>query len=185
MRWFVVAGLLVAIALLGPSTAGAASCSRAEADTAARMQLLPYADAHDKGLFDDFGGVEQMGYERGLLECRDLTGDGSQEMIVHMQCCTGGSPSPWGIFKHDPSGGWVLAYARAVDTVFRLQFRGRAVRAMQPAPYEGACTRFVRFRIVTWSGSRFRSRLTHRTRPARSLLSLRFRGAGSATCQQT
>jgi hypothetical protein len=164
MRLSMVAvGALLASAFLMPSAAQAASCTAAEADAAARTQLLPYAAAHDKGLFDQFGGVERMGYRRGPLTCRDLTGDGTREMIVHMQCCTGGSPSPWGIFKLDASGAWKLAYARAVDTVFRLQFRGRAVRAMQPAPYEGACTKFVRFRVVTWNGSRFRSRITPRT----------------------
>lgn len=164
MRWSMVAlGALLGSALLMPPAARAASCTAAEADAAAQTQLLPYADAHDKGFFDDFGGVEEMGYRRGLLKCRDLTGDGTREMIVHMQCCTGGSPSPWGIFKLDASGAWKLAYARAVDTVFRLQFRGRAVRAMQPAPYEGACTKFVRSRVVTWNGSRFRSRITRRT----------------------
>jgi hypothetical protein len=156
------AAVVVTLLLMTPP-ARAASCSAAEADAAARTQLLPYADRHDKGFFDQYGGVEEMGYERGLLKCRDLTGDGRREMIVHMQCCTGGSPSPWGIFKLDASATWKLVYARAVDTVFRLQFRGRAVRAMQPAPYEGACTRFVRFRVVTWNGSRFQSRITHRT----------------------
>lgn len=74
----------------------------------------------------------------------------------------------WGIalavgdFQVDAAGEWHMAYARAVDTVFRLQFRRRSVGAMQPAPYEGACTRFVRFRVVQWSGARFRSHLTKR-----------------------
>jgi hypothetical protein len=69
MRWSMVAlGALLASGLLVPSAARAAGCTPAEADAAARTQLLPYADAHDKGLFDDFGGVEQMGYERGLLK---------------------------------------------------------------------------------------------------------------------
>jgi hypothetical protein len=164
MRWSIIAlGAMLASALLMTPAARAASCTAAEADAVAKTLLLPYADAHDKGFFDQYGGVEEMEYGRGLLKCRDLTGDGTREMIVHMQCCTGGSPSPWGIFKLDASGAWRLAYARPIDTVFRLQFRGRTVRAMQPAPYEGACTRFVRFRVVTWNGSRFRSRITRRT----------------------
>lgn len=159
----VLSALLASVLLAAPPARAAASCSSAQADAAARTQLLPYADAHDHGIYNQFGGTAKMGYERGLLKCRDLTGDGTKEMVVHMQCCTGGSPSPWGIFKLDASGAWTLAYARAVDTVFRLQFRGREVRAKQPAPYEGACTRFVRYRVVSWAGSRFHSRLTHRT----------------------
>jgi hypothetical protein len=113
-----------------------------------------------------YGGAGTLGYERGTLLCRDLTGDGDREMVVRLICCTGGSPSPWAILRHDAAGAWRLAYARAADTVFRLGARGRAVRAMMPSPYEGACTRFVRFRVVRWNGTRFRSRTTARHRLA-------------------
>jgi hypothetical protein len=85
-------------------------------------------------------------------------------MVVRMNCCTGGAPSPWGIFTLDAAGAWRLAYARAADTVFRLTISGRSVRAMMPAPYEGACTRFVRYRVVTWTGKRYRSHVTARKR---------------------
>src|SRR3712207_3522323 len=122
-----VAAVLAGV-LFMPPAAHAARCTRAAADQAARTQLLPYADPHDEGFFDEFGGVEELGYAVGSKTCRDLTDDGEREMIVHLQCCTGGSPSPWGIFTREPSGAWKLAYARAVDTVFRLQFRDRAVR---------------------------------------------------------
>jgi hypothetical protein len=37
-----------------------------------------------------------------------------------------------------------------------------------PAPYEGACTRFVRYRLVRWAGSRFTSKVTKRKRLANS-----------------
>jgi hypothetical protein len=162
----VVLATLGALAL--PSGAWAAEgCGARAADAVAQSQLLPYADAHVK-FYADFGGSAEMGYQRSALLCRDLTGDGNREMIIRMSCCTGGSPSPWGIFTHDGSGAWELAYARAADTVFRLGVRGRSVRAMSPSPYEGACTRFVRYRVVRWSGSRFRSQITARQRlPAR------------------
>lgn len=98
--------------------------------------------------------------------CWDLTGDGEPEMVVHLHCCTGGSPAPWGIFRLNSVGEWRLAYVRLTDTAWFVRRRGRQVRATQPWPYEGACTRFVRDRIVTWSGERFRARVTprHRTR---------------------
>jgi hypothetical protein len=41
-----------------------------------------------------------------------------------------------------------LAYAPAADTVFVVRLVHRTVRATMPAPYEGACTRFVRVRTV-------------------------------------
>jgi hypothetical protein len=100
--------------------------------------------------------------------CRDLDHDGDREMIVRLICCTGGSLSPWAIFTHDRSGQWRMAYAQVRDTVFRLSVRGRVVRTMLPAPYEGACTRHVRYRKVRWSGSRYRSQLTRRSRLART-----------------
>lgn len=68
-------------------------------------------------------------------------------MIVRLVCCTGGSLSPWAIFKHDSSGQWRMAYARSRHRL-RLSARRRVVRTMLPAPYEGACTRYVRYREV-------------------------------------
>jgi hypothetical protein len=122
--------------------------------------LLPYAHRHHPSFFGRIVSDDMWG--RGTLLCRDLTGDGHAEMIVRLVCCTGGSPSPWAIFEHDRAGDWRMRYARDIETVFRLGVRGRDVRAMMPAPYEGACTRWVRFRVVRWDGSRFRSRITHR-----------------------
>ena len=158
-----LATILGALALPA-GTWAAEGCSTSAADAAAESQLLPYADQHAPDFFGQYGGSAELGYRRGTLLCRDLTGDGDREMVVRLTCCTGGSPSPWGIFVHDAGGAWKLTYARAVDTVFRLGVRGRSVRAMMPSPYEGACTRFVRYRIVRWSGSRFRSQTSARQR---------------------
>ena len=157
---FAVVVVLLVAALVQPRTANAAdACSRSAAVGAMNDQLLPYADAHAPEVFEQFGGAAELDYGVGRWLCRDLTRDGDREMIVHAQCCTGGSPSPWGIFVHNPAGAWKLAYARAADTVFVLRLVHRTVRATMPAPYEGACTRFVRVRTVRWSGSRFRSSL--------------------------
>jgi hypothetical protein len=88
-------------------------------------------------------------------------------MIVRLGCCTGSSLSPWAIFKHDSARKWRMAYVQVCDTVFRLSVRHRVVRTMVPAPYDGACTRYVRYREVRWTGSRFRSHLTRRSRVRR------------------
>jgi hypothetical protein len=135
-------------------------CTLEAAEYYAHERLLPYAHKHYRryyrGIDDDIWHVARI--------CRDLDRDGEREMIVPLTCCTGGSLSPWAIFKHDDAGQWRMAYASVKNTVFRLRVRGRVVRAMMPAPYEGACTRYVRFRVVRWRGSRFHSRVTKRSR---------------------
>jgi hypothetical protein len=135
-------------------------CNTAAAEYMAFDRLLPYAHKHKRAWYrgltaDDFG-VKRI--------CRDLNGDGDREMIVHMQCCTGGSLSPWAIFKHDTNGQWRMRYADIKHDVFKISVRRRTVRAMIPSPYEGACTDTVRFREVRWRGGRFRSHTTKRHR---------------------
>jgi hypothetical protein len=158
-----LAGVCVALGL--PATAMSAEpCNRTAAQKVGDEQLLTYADEHAADFFDTYGGASELGYMVAKVICRDLDRDGEREMAVQMTCCTGGSPSPWGVFRRDAAGDWELVYARAVDTVFRLTERGRVLRATMPAPYEGACTRFVRDRTVRWSSGRFRSRLEPRRR---------------------
>ena len=93
-------------------------------------------------------------------------------MIIRMPGGTGGAVSPWAIFVHDQSGQWSMAYARGKETVWRLRIVNRRIRALMPAPYEGACTRFTREREVRYSGGHFRSRLLKRKQvlPASQLL---------------
>jgi hypothetical protein len=138
-------------------------CSARAVQSMADEFLLPYAKKHYPRYYADIAGWTP----RAPL-CRDLDGDADREMIVRLLCCTGGSLSPWAIFTHDASGQWRMAYAQVRDTVFRLSIRRSVVRTMLPAPYEGACTRFVRYREVQWSGSRYRSRLTRRSRLRRA-----------------
>jgi hypothetical protein len=134
-------------------------CTNRAAEIFGQDVLLPHAESEYPSYF---AGIE--GWGAGKAICRDLSGDGDKEMIVRMSCCTGGSLSPWAIFKHNSAGEWRMAYAQVRDTVFQLKVKGRTVKTMLPAPYEGACTRFVRYRNVSWSGSRFRSKLTRRSR---------------------
>ena len=95
--------------------------------------------------------------------CRDLDGDRDREMIVRL-VRTRGALSPWAIFRHDAAGAWRMVYARVDDRVFGLSLRGRVVRAAVPAPNRGECTRHVRYRLVRWSGGRWRSSLSRRAR---------------------
>jgi hypothetical protein len=133
-------------------------CTPAAAKAVGDEILLPYALDHFPRYFEGIEGWSPVG-----PLCRDLNGDGDREMVVRELCCTGGSISPWAIFVHDGDGGpWKLAYAQIRDTVFQLKLVGRVVRTTLPAPYEGGCTRWIRYREVRWSGGRFRSRLTHR-----------------------
>lgn len=134
-------------------------CSAQAAAVVADEFILPYANKHYARYYK---GI--TGWSPSAPVCRDLDGDGDREMIVRLLCCTGGSLSPWAIFTHDASGQWRMAYAQVRDTVFRLSVRRHRVRTMLPAPYEGACTRYVRYREVRWSASRFRSHITRRSR---------------------
>ena len=136
-------------------------CSKQAASFVADEFILPFARKREPRYYRD---VEPDMWQPAGPVCRDLNGDGDREMIVRLLCCTGGSLSPWAIFTHDRAGQWRMAYAQASDTVFRLSVRARTVRTMLPAPYEGACTRRVRYRTVRWTGSRFASTLTRRVR---------------------
>jgi hypothetical protein len=162
-----LAGVMVALwCALAPGAQAAQRCDAKAADAVAHSVLLPYAQRHAPKVYA--GGIAKLHYQRGALLCHDLTGDGRADMIVRMNCCTGGAPSPWGIFTRHAAGAWRLSYARPADTVFDLAIDGRSVRATMPAPYEGACTPFIRSRLVSWSGTRFHSHLTARRRRATS-----------------
>lgn len=161
--WLIVALIAVVLSSQGVAGAGAAlsssppePCSAAMARQLGEASVLPEARGRNHNLRKialwSFGGYL----------CRDLTGDGRAEMIVRMECCTGGSVTPWAIFMRSEIGIWDLAYLRAHDTVFRLSVRNRHVYALLPAPYGGACTEFVRDRVVRWNGWRFESRLSRR-----------------------
>ncbi|MFL5844196.1 MAG: hypothetical protein ACJ762_05840 [Solirubrobacteraceae bacterium] len=134
------------------------TCSPAAADYVGEGILIPYAEKHYRRYYHRI----TSGWTRRGPVCKDLDGDGVREMVVRMVCCPGGALSPWAIFKHDSNGNWRIAYAQIRDTVLALAVRGRVVRVEIPAPYTGACTRNVRYRLVARHGSRFTSRLTAR-----------------------
>jgi hypothetical protein len=140
-------------------------CTPRAAEYFAEEVLLPEARQRYPGYYRE---TEDADWTPRPVICRDLTGDRDREMIVRLTCCTGGSLSPWAIFKHNKAGQWRMAYVQVRDTVFRLRVEGRVVRTELPAPYEGGCTRYVRWREVRWSQQRFRSRTTDRE-PVRHL----------------
>lgn len=134
-------------------------CTRAAADYVKDALLLPYAKRHFRRYYR---GITGWSLTKRL--CRDLDGDGDREMAVLLNCCTGGSIGPWAIFKHGADRQWRIAYAQIRETTWKLQIRGRTVRGLTPAPYEGACTHYTRWREVRWNGHRWRSRLSARHR---------------------
>lgn len=142
---------------------GPQGCTKAQGDTAAREQLLP-ALARRTDFFD---GVDEDWWTAYRVKCVDLTGDGEREMVVQLVCCTGGTPTPWGIFKHDSDGQWRLAYAPGLDNAYKFWTRGRNLYVRIVARYEGACTSVVRNRIVRWQKDRFKSRLTRKYKSGR------------------
>ncbi len=100
-----------------------------------------------------FGG---SGYVVDDLTCRDLTGDGIEEMVVQLACCTGGSPSPWAIFVAEDSE-WELAFHRE-NIQAELSVQGDAVVEKSPAYLSGdptCCPTTFRFGSVTWDGADF------------------------------
>lgn len=134
-------------------------CTPAAADYVKDALLLPYAE---RNFSRYYRGI--TGWTRTRLLCQDLDGDGDREMAVLLNCCTGGSIGPWAIFKHGANGQWRIAYAQIRETTWKLQVRGRTIRGLTPAPYEGACTRYTRWREVHWNGDRWRSRRSARHR---------------------
>jgi hypothetical protein len=83
-------------------------------------------------------------------------------MIVQLPCCTGGSPTPWGIFARNAAGASTLQYARPADNVWKISVEDKTVAARQPAAYEGACTDHFKDREVRYDRARhaYRSKLT-------------------------
>jgi hypothetical protein len=164
MRLALIIAAVVAIGLAvvpAAASAAAAPCNRRAAVLSPKSQLLAYADAHSD-FYDDFGGARKLHYGVGPVKCADLDGTTGTEMIVQLLCCTGGSPTPWGIFARDAAGAWQLQYARPGDNVWKISVQDKTVVARQPATYEGACTDHFKDREVRYDSARhaYRSKLT-------------------------
>jgi len=137
-------------------------CNRARAQAAGIEFLEPYAVRTYPRYWRDVASGEWLSegiWRLGNVYCRDLTGDGSAEMIAMWRGGTGGSIQPWAIFKRDATGHWHMAYAQVRDTTDRMAFRGRTIITPKVAVYEGAFTNKYRKRYVRWNGRRFVSRV--------------------------
>ena len=143
------------------AAAAASPCNRRAAMLSPKSQLLAYADEHSD-VYKDFGGAPKLHFVVGPVTCANLDGAAGNEMIVQLLCCTGGSPTPWGIFARDPAGAWRLQYARPADNVWKISVEYTTVVARQPSVYEGACTDHFKDRRVRYDRARhaYRSKLS-------------------------
>lgn len=131
-------------------------CTKRAAQQAAK-------ESEFEGFVRDLGAVpageplfEEFGYGVGDLICRDLTGDGAEEMVVQLVCCTGSSPSPWAIFVAE-HGEWELAFHRDnIQAVLSVE----GDELVEKSPAYGAqdptcCPSTFRFGRIAWDGSEF------------------------------
>lgn len=134
-----------------------AACTKDQAVTAG-SDILTRAAKLKPSYYDDIAGGADW-YLRSYI-CADLTRNGKTEMVVELECCTGGALNPWGIFRRGSDDAWHLAYIVVGDTNRGLRRAGKtAVRARVIARYDGADTSRFRDRVVRWDGRRFVSKL--------------------------
>jgi hypothetical protein len=164
-RTLAAAVLLVAVCALGsaaPAPATAPACTKAAARKAVVSTELARRIKARLGRAVFRPGESVLGlYSVGRLICADVTGDGADEMIVLLQCCTVAAPSPWAIFKVSPRGRWALRYSRIKTVAFSLRVdSARDVEAKMPdyAPSDPHCCpsayAYVR---AHWTGTAFQT----------------------------
>lgn len=80
-------------------------------------------------------------YQIAVLRCRDLTGDGNDEMIVGIGAGAAGRVFQWAIFTPDEEGGWKLAFDREGGQVSDIGIRDDSVVARVPiyGPTDALC----------------------------------------------
>jgi len=101
-------------------------------------------------------------------QCRDLTGDGTREMVVSLACCTVSSPDPWAIFMRR-RGRWRLAFSRirtdnwgVTPGNYESDYANGPSRMAveEKLPVYGAsdalcCPRSFSYKYIVWNGRRF------------------------------
>jgi len=91
-----------------------------------------------------------------LVGCRDLNGDGSEELVLSLACCTAAAPEPWAIFSQN-EGRWQAELIRAQGSV-QLKVTDQGVRETSAAygPNEPTCCPSGRRSgLVSWDGERY------------------------------
>lgn len=99
-----------------------------------KLSYYPVPDppgSNGSPFFDD------AGFRIDQIECRDLTGDGVNEMLVSLNAGASGQVFNWMIFEPTAEGEWELAFARSGVQVDRLRVRGDVVVEREPAYVEG------------------------------------------------
>ena len=92
-----------------------------------------------------------------LIGCRDLTSDGSEEMVVQVPGPTGGAPFPWAIFRRE-AGQWAPALMRTAVLAWRVKIEGEEIRERSPVFAEGyasCCPSGWRQGAIRWRGGEF------------------------------
>jgi hypothetical protein len=100
-----------------------------------------------------FGGA---GYVVVEVICSDLTGDGAEELVVELDCCAGGAPTPWAILVAGERGWQPAFYRTGIQAT--LSVRGSEVVERSPAYAAGeptCCPSSFRLGRIGWNGSGF------------------------------
>jgi len=72
-----------------------------------------------------------FGYQVLEVECADLTGDGADEMLVELACCTGSALDPWGVFRQEDDE-WELLLTQPEHNVSGVEIEGKTVIERTP-----------------------------------------------------
>jgi hypothetical protein len=140
----------------GPASETPPECSRRAAKDAVLDSAFE-ASVRELGVVQAdeplFGGP---GYFVTDVMCRDLTDDGVKELVVRLDCCAGGTPTPWAIFMAE-GGAWQPAFSRT-RILTSLSIEGDSVLERSPAYAAGepiCCPTTARVGRVSWDGNAF------------------------------
>lgn len=169
-KWLLgVAGVLVIIAIAGgayllgkgednsgsgePAATAPAECNRA----VARKVLSRRNPAVGLDSFSIAGGRTFDSYSLGPVECADLTGDGTDEMVVRLYFQTLSGSAPWFIYGNE-DGRWDLKLRRMLSGRDSIRVKDGVVKesAAAYAPGESLSSpSSERVGRVSWDGEKF------------------------------
>jgi hypothetical protein len=125
-----------------PFAAREATCSRAAAEKATLASSFADSVRAHNVLQGRLAGFESSGpsfftnnpvdYQVALLRCRDVTGDGIDEMIVGIGAGAASRIFQWAVFTPTSDGRWKLAFDREDNLVSSIQPEGRSIVVQTP-----------------------------------------------------
>jgi hypothetical protein len=144
------------LAGLGSSEVPPAECSRPAARDAVLGSEFE-AGVRELGVVQPgdplFGG---SGYFVTELICRDLTDDRVADMVVRLDCCAGGTPTPWAIFVADGDEWRPALYRAGIQASLQIEDGGVVERSAAYGAGEPiCCPTTARAGRVEWDGSAF------------------------------